>query len=130
VIYDPSLDGWGEYDGINHQVKVGTLETPGLQLAVLHELLHAIDDLFNIRLSEQSIRCLEQALASLVHDNPKETLAWVTSLHASVSTRLRSQPQLPHQSQSGPEDRELPKGLQETPGETQATPEPRYDAPE
>lgn len=37
-------------------------------LTVLHEVLHAIDDIYGLGLGEQKVRILEQALGSLVRD--------------------------------------------------------------
>ena len=107
MIYDPSLEGWGEYNGQDQAIIVSTLDKPGFQTTVLHELIHAIDDIYNIRLSEQSVRCLEQALALFVRDNPEETLEWVYSFlgEPNEESRLRDQSELPHSPQGGPEDR-------------------------
>jgi len=77
VIYNPELDGWGNYDAQTQSVSVSTLRFPELQLTVLHEILHAIDDMLGIKLSEQDVRCLEQALTLLVRDNHSQALAWV-----------------------------------------------------
>ena len=41
-----------------------------LGATVLHESIHAIDDMFQLDLSEQQVRALEVALCSLIRNNP------------------------------------------------------------
>jgi hypothetical protein len=45
-------------------------------LVLLHEALHAIADQYGLRLSEKSVRTLEQALGGLFRDNPS-TFKWL-----------------------------------------------------
>lgn len=39
--------------------------------ALLHEMLHVVDDDFGLGLKEEGVRALETALATLIHDNPR-----------------------------------------------------------
>jgi len=78
VVYDPDMEDFGEYTASPRpKIHLGTCVSPTLELTVLHEVLHCIDDQYEIGLSEQGIRILEQSLACIVHDNPELTLGWV-----------------------------------------------------
>jgi len=99
VVYDPDLDGWGAYDPQTQSINISTLRFPELQLTVLHELLHAVDDMLGIKLSEQDVRCLEQILTLIVRDNYNLALGWVQAFDPEekheISTRFRDQHEPP-----------------------------------
>jgi hypothetical protein len=81
VVLDREMEDWGEYSGTpTPKITVNSTKSPGFQLTLLHELLHVIDDAYDIGLSEQDVRILEQSLANFVHDNPKQALAWFSIL--------------------------------------------------
>lgn len=81
VFLNEDMGDYGEYTALPHpKVVVNSIESPGFQLTLLHELLHAIDDVYDIGLSEQGVRILEQSLGALVRDNPVHSLAWTKAL--------------------------------------------------
>lgn len=49
------------------------LDDESLRLVIIHEVLHAIDDMYDLRLGERRIRILEQALGALVDDPLDQT---------------------------------------------------------
>lgn len=62
---------WGEYD---YEAQIVRLRN-GQQLAfeadtVLHELIHAIDDVMQLNMKERQVHCLASGLIALFKDNP------------------------------------------------------------
>ena len=49
-------------------------------MTVLHELLHAVSDMYGLRLSESQVRVLEQVVTQLVADNHPLVAAWCSRI--------------------------------------------------
>ena len=62
----------GLWNGLSDPVITVNDKMPVLQqnMTILHEVLHAISEMYNLEWSERDVRTVEQALAALVHDNP------------------------------------------------------------
>jgi hypothetical protein len=64
----------GAYDGERIMLRKDLRANPGRLLdTVLHEVIHAIGRCLDLRLSEQQVRLLAHALATLIVDNPRLT---------------------------------------------------------
>lgn len=73
VVHHPELEDQGAWDEDGcKEVWVSKLpaEDPTFSQTVLHEVLHAISDLYGLKLTEQKVLVLENALAQLITDNP------------------------------------------------------------
>ena len=55
------------------------------KITLLHELIHAIDDLLNLDLTHQDIYSISQVLFSLLVDNPK-LVDYLTSRSSSIDS--------------------------------------------
>lgn len=47
------------------------LDQSSQAMTVIHELLHVVSDHFNLDLSERQVCCLEQAISSIMFQNPE-----------------------------------------------------------
>ncbi len=63
---------FGEWDMNDMTITLNSKCSPvHSKVTLLHELVHAIDDMLGLELDHQDIYCLSQALYQLVSDNPK-----------------------------------------------------------
>lgn len=61
----------GEWDLTTRTITIlETLPPLDLSMALIHEVLHCLSDLYHLRLSEQSVRCLENSITSLIQSHP------------------------------------------------------------
>lgn len=66
-----SAKAWGEYDFESQIVRVRTGQQPHFEAdTVLHELIHAIDDVMQLNMKERQVHCLASGLIALFKDNP------------------------------------------------------------
>ena len=76
------LDGdYGDWTLATKTIRVrndlSELETA---MTVIHELFHALSDLHHLRLSEQSVRALENSITQIIQDHPLAVMALVESV--------------------------------------------------
>ncbi len=61
----------GEVNFINREIKVdNTMDKPTIAETVIHEVIHAIDDLMVIELEENQVNQLGAGMAMFIKDNP------------------------------------------------------------
>ena len=61
------------------QILINPLQDPqSKQLTLLHEVLEAINFLYEIKLSERDIKTLEATLGQVLKDNPSFTKGFIT----------------------------------------------------
>lgn len=61
------------------QILINSLQDPqSKQLTLLHEVLEAINFLYEIKLSERDIKTLEATLGQVLKDNPSFTKGFIT----------------------------------------------------
>ena len=69
---------WGEYDYETQVVRIRTGQQPQFEAdTVLHELIHAIDDVMQLGMTERQVHCSASGLIALFKDNPA-FLEWLT----------------------------------------------------
>lgn len=62
---------WGEYDFESQIVRIRAGQQPHFEAdTVLHELIHAIDDVMQLNMKERQVHCLASGLIALFKDNP------------------------------------------------------------
>lgn len=67
------LEGdYGDWDLKTKTVRVREdLEALEMSMTLIHEMIHAMSDLHHLRLSEQSVRALENSITQLIQDHPE-----------------------------------------------------------
>lgn len=72
---------YGDWDEYKRLIRLAGDQPPqSMAQTLLHELLHACSDLYYLRLSEQSIRCLENSITALLRDHPAGAREWLRIL--------------------------------------------------
>jgi len=62
----------GTADFNNQKIKINKDSTDATQhIAVIHEIIHILDKSYNIKLSEEQVVYLAQAIVALVKENPE-----------------------------------------------------------
>lgn len=78
VFVDKELDGFGCFDAIPvPRIRISQLTGLEREMTLLHELLHVFSEHYGLRLSESSVRVLEQVVTQFVLDNPECVRDWV-----------------------------------------------------
>ena len=82
VFRDETLDGlFGCFENFPTQrILIKGQSQHQEDMTVLHELLHAVSDMYGLRLSESQVRVLEQVLTQLVADNYPLVAAWCSRI--------------------------------------------------
>ena len=71
VFVDELPKAFGEYDYETQIVRIRTGQQPSFEAdTVLHELIHAIDDVMQLGMSERQVHCSASGLIALFKDNP------------------------------------------------------------
>lgn len=71
VFVDELPKAFGEYDYEAQIVRIRTGQQPSFEAdTVLHELIHAIDDVMQLGMSERQVHCSAAGLIALFKDNP------------------------------------------------------------
>jgi len=78
---DDESGDMGRWDWLDAEILLNqSLKGAARALTLLHEVLHAISDMYGLDLEESQVRVLEQALGSFVKDNPKEAMRIVNEI--------------------------------------------------
>ena len=78
VLVDKDLEGFGCFDcAPTPRIRIAPLEGIEREMTLLHELLHVFSEHYGLRLTESSVRVLEQVITQFVLDNPKCATDWV-----------------------------------------------------
>ena len=78
VLVDKDLDGYGCFDSLRSpRIRINQLTGLEREMTLLHELLHVFSEHYGLRLSESSVRVLEQIVTQFVLDNPECAKDWV-----------------------------------------------------
>lgn len=65
----------GTADFNNQLIKINKDATEATQhIAIIHEIIHILDKTYNIKLSEEQVVFLAQAIVALVNENPEYKL--------------------------------------------------------
>lgn len=83
------LDGdYGDWDVRTKTVRVRE-DLSGLEMSMtfIHEMIHAMSDLHHLRLSEQSVRALENSITQLIQDHPALARTLVTAIAPTQITK-------------------------------------------
>lgn len=71
VLDELPAKAWGEYDYEMQIVRVRAGQQPQFEAdTVLHELIHAIDDVMQLYMKERQVHCVASGLIALFKDNP------------------------------------------------------------
>lgn len=72
VVFDESMEkAWGEYDYLQQIVRIQKGQHPAFEAdTVLHELIHAIDDVMQLGMKERQVHCVASGVLALLKDNP------------------------------------------------------------
>lgn len=79
VVEDLTLGHFGEYRSFpEHEIVIGPVRGELAALTAIHETIEAIADIYDLRLRETEIRCIEHALAGLIIRSP-QLVDWAIS---------------------------------------------------
>ena len=81
VVVTVGLEAFGEYDAEARVIRIRAgLDPPLAASTLLHEVIHAIDDAYGARLSEQATRAIEAGLVSALRHDPAGARRWLDGL--------------------------------------------------
>lgn len=91
VYRDETLEGlFGCFENFPSRILVKPQSQKDEDMTVLHELLHAVSDMYGLRLSESSVRVLEQVITQLVIDNYPLVAAWCSRISSCSTSESES----------------------------------------
>jgi hypothetical protein len=63
---------FGEYDYLTQIVRIRTGQQPAFEAdTLLHELIHAIDDVMFLGMKERQVHCVASGMIAVLKDNPE-----------------------------------------------------------
>ena len=75
------LDGFGVFDPVGRRIEIAAGLDPAVAAStVLHEVLHAVVDAYDLRLDERGIRAIEAGLVGAMRHDPAGARAWLDGL--------------------------------------------------
>ena len=78
IVVDVFPEQLGEYNYDDYSIKIKSGQHPLAEAdTLLHECIHAIDDCFQLKLSERQVYCLAVGVLALLRDN-RNMLAYLT----------------------------------------------------
>ena len=71
VVVDDMPMSFGEYDYETQIVRIQAGQQPAFEAdTLLHELIHAVDDVMQLGMKERQVHCVAAGLIALIRDNP------------------------------------------------------------
>ena len=97
VFVDKDIEGFGCFEYVpTPRIRIAPLDGIEREMTLLHEVLHVFSEHYGLRLSESSVRVLEQVITQFILDNSQIAEDWLKRVISYRNNHAESlQPRIP-----------------------------------